>query len=348
MRRRAFVASTGAGVMGWFSRGHKARYPVSDHCDGHRFFNVNPNAPAGRGLGDLLRWSTSRKPAQWPDHVSDPPYPFPAEVPPGAIAVTFLGHASFLVRFGGLTLLTDPQYSEHAGPFGRFGPQRVRAPGLGFDALPPIDLLLQSHNHYDHLDKATLRRLAQRGVGAVVTPLGNSAYFPEALAERTQEGDWWDTLTGPQGARITIVPAQHFSARTPFDRNQALWGGFVVQHVGRSVYFCGDTGYSDTHFREIGTRFPGIDLALLPIGAYDPRWFMQPSHVNPEEAVQMHLGIGAWQSVAMHFGTFQLTDEAMDEPVERLRAELARWDIPAASFEVLGCGETRSYHGTQA
>lgn len=326
-----------------FLRGDgKTRFPVSDHCDGTRFFNLDPAAPAGRGLGDLLKWSASRKRAEWPEQVADASYAFPQNVPDGTIAVTFLGHASFLLRFGGLTILTDPHYGQHAGPFGRIGPRRVRSPGLAFDALPPVDLLLQSHNHYDHLDKGTLRRLGERGIGAVVTPLGNATYLPAILAQRTQEGDWWDTVTGPQGSRITIVPAQHFSARTPFDRNRALWAGFVVQHAGRSVYFCGDSGYS-AHFREIGARFPAIDVALLPIGAYEPRWFMRPSHVNPEEAVQAHVDLGARQSVAMHFGTFQLTDEAIDEPVTKLTADLARRGVPAADFAVLDCGETRLY-----
>lgn len=346
MRRRAFVTSTGAGAMGFLRGGRKNRFPVSDHCDGAHFFNPNLNAPAGRGFGDVLKWAANRKPSPWPKQVVDPPYPFPSDVPKSAVAVTFIGHASFLLRLGGLTILTDPVYSEHAGPFGRLGPRRVRSPGLAFDALPPIDLMLQSHNHYDHLDKSTLGRIAERGVRGVVTPLGNRGYLPESLSTRTQEGDWWKTLTGPDGARVTIVPAQHFSARTPFDRNRALWAGFVVQHAGLTVYFCGDSGYG-SHFREIGTRFPYIDVALLPIGAYEPRWFMAPMHVDPEEAAQAHVDTGARQSIAMHYGTFQLTDEAIDEPVERLRAELARRALPAASFEVLGCGETRSYGRSQ-
>lgn len=323
------------------------RFPVSDHCDGEHFFNPDHNAPAGRGLGEVFKWASTRKPHQWPEHVVDPPHVLPLAVPPNAAAVTFIGHATFLIRIGGLTILTDPVYSQHAGPFGRFGPRRVRAPGQPLEALPPIDLLLQSHNHYDHLDKPTLARVAQRGVRAVITPLGNRVYLPEGLQAHTQEGDWWDTLTAPDGARITIVPAQHFSARTPFDRNRALWGGFVIQHAGWTVYFCGDSGYG-SHFKEIGGRFSRIDVALLPIGAYDPRWFMQPMHVDPEEAVQAHVDLGSRQSSAMHHGTFQLTDEPIDQPVERLGAELARRGLSAASFEVIGCGETRIYRGTLA
>lgn len=337
--RRRFLRALGLGAVGLAGRHAAPRWPVSDHCDGTRFFNLDPNADAGRRIGEVLKWATSRTPAPWPEWVADPAHPFPETVPDGGLAVTFLGHASFLLRLGDLHVLTDPVFSTHAGPFGRFGPKRVRAPGLPLERLPRIDLVLQSHNHYDHLDPGTLEALAGRGPLEVITPLGNADYLPRRLRAATTELDWWDGTTTRQGTRVTAIPAQHFSARTPFDRNRALWGGFVLDHAGWRVCFAGDTGYA-AHFRDVGARFPGIDLALLPIGAYDPRWFMRPAHADPEEAVQAHLDLGAARSLAMHHGTFQLTDEPIDEPVARLAAETARRGLAPDAFTAPPCGAT--------
>lgn len=312
----------------------------SDHHDGRVFHNIDPAARA-RPLSDVLKWARARRPTPWPQWIENgAPHPIPAAAP-GRLSVTWIGHSSFLVRLGAFTLLTDPVYALHAGPFGRFGPRRVQAPGVALAALPKVDVVLQSHNHYDHLDLKAHEQLARTHRPEVVTPLGNRSYLPAPARSRTTELDWWGMHEPLPGLRVTAVPAQHFSARTPWDRDRALWCGFVVEAEGKRVYFAGDSGYG-SHFGEIGRRFPGIDVALLPIGAYEPRWFMGPVHVDPAQAVQAHLDLGARTSVAMHFGTFQLTDEGIDAPVEELRRELERRDIDHTCFLVPTTGGTLS------
>ena len=332
-----------------------ATYPVSDHCDGERFFNRLANA---RPVGDVLKWMRTRERTSWPVRVPLEPHPPPpGVVAPGRVAVTFVGHSTFLLRTASTVIITDPVFTSHAGPFGRLGPRRVRLPAIAPSALPPVDLVLVSHNHYDHLQPSSLRLFADRA--SYVTPLGVSSQLglrPEggsssvhggqtlsprepvasAFRRKVQELDWWQS-TKVGGVEITCVPAQHFSARTPFDRNRTLWCGFVVRVDGVAIYFAGDSGYSP-YFAEIGGRCPAIDLALLPIGAYEPRWFMAPVHMNPEEAVRAHLDIQPRASIGMHFGTFQLTDEAIDAPPRALEAAKAAHGVEA--FRVLGFGES--------
>jgi len=313
----------------------------SDHYDGRTFHNVDPSART-RPLSEVWRWYSARQPAVWPRWIENgAPHPVPEAVP-GQIAATWIGHSTFLLRIGPVTLLTDPVFALHAGPFGRLGPRRVRAPGLALRELPRIDLILQSHNHYDHLDLGAHRALARSDRPAIVTPLGNRAYLPPTTRSRVTELDWWEAHEPTRGVRVTVVPAQHFSARTPWDRDRALWGGFIVEAEGRRVYFAGDSGYG-AHFREIGRRFPGIDLALLPIGAYEPRWFMGPVHVDPAQAVQAHLDLAPTGSVAMHFGTFQLTDEGIDAPIEELQQARAAAGLPAEAFQVPTVGGTLTF-----
>ena len=264
--------------------------------------------------------------------------------PPGAgpddVVVTFVGHATFLVQVGATNLLIDPQYSERASPVSFAGPRRVRAPGVRFDDLPPISLVLLSHNHYDHCDLATLRALERRFHPRLVTPLGNGRLLQSAGIRDVEELDWWQSASAAP-LPVTLTPAQHFSARGPFDRNRALWGGFLIEARGRRILFAGDSGYGP-HFREIATRLPPVALALLPIGAYEPRWFMQDIHMNPAEAVQAHLDLGARQSLAMHYGTFQLTPEGVDEPVLELARALRERGVPAEQFRPAEVGESVS------
>lgn len=314
---------------------------VSDHFDGRTFHNLDPTARA-RPLSDVWRWYRARRPAVWPRWIENGALHQIPRTVSGGISATWIGHSTFLIQIGALTILTDPVFALHAGPFGWFGPRRVRAPAIAREALPHIDLILQSHNHYDHLDPAVHRSLADRDAPQVVTPLGNRSYLPSAARSRTTELDWWASTVVGSGATVTLVPAQHFSARTLGDRDRALWGGFVVDAEGRRIYFAGDSGYG-AHFREIGRRFPGIDVAFLPIGAYEPRWFMGPVHVDPAQAVQAHLDVGAKQSVAMHFGTFQLTDEAIDAPVEELRLASQGAGVAEESFVVPSIGGTLTF-----
>ena len=306
----------------------------SDHFDGTRFFN--PTGAAGQPFSALPRLLRTPR-APWPTHV-----PVAAQRPPaldGATAVlTFVGHSTWLIQTARETLLTDPMYSRRAGPFNMFGPRRVRDAAVSFDDLPRITLVLLSHNHYDHCDVATLGRLSKKFDPLVVTPVGNGRLLHSIGFRRCEELDWWQQ-SKTAGLPITVTPAQHFSARHPFDRNRALWGGFMVEVGDTRLYFAGDSGYGPM-FREIGQRLGPIDLALLPIGAYEPRWFMKDIHMNPAEAVQAHLDLGAKQSLGMHFGTFQLTTEAIDEPLRALSDARANHRISEGQFRTLEFGES--------
>ena len=311
------------------------RFPVSDHCDGERFFN--PHAVSGRSFVDALKWMRTRERHAWPAAAPLGPHDSPpSRVAQRQAAITFIGHSTFLIRTASMTFITDPVFTSHAGPLGRLGPRRVRPPALDASALPPIDAVLVSHNHYDHLQPRSLRLFAGRA--AFVAPLGLRSLLPSGFNRTFEELDWWNRAR-VGAAEITCVPAQHFSARTPWDRNRTLWCGFVVSVDSITMYFAGDTGYSP-QFAEIGARFPGIDVALLPIGAYEPRWFMQPMHMNPEEAVRAHLDVQARASIGMHFGTFQLTDEGIDEPLRALESARTAAGVAPDAFRVLDFGET--------
>lgn len=302
---------------------------VSDHWNGRAFHNIHDRTE--KTLLDAWRWRRTSKPLPWPAWIADPAQPPPPRVPAGRISATFIGHASFLIQLGGCCVLIDPVWSPRASPLRFAGPKRIRAPGQVLEALPGVDVLLVSHNHYDHMDFATLRLVRRHWTPPTVTGLGNARHLAKAGIRDAAELDWWHS-TEVAGLRITYVPAQHFSARTPFDRNRSLWGGFVIQAPGgETVYFAGDSGWCP-HFAEIARAFPRIDLALLPIGAYAPRWFMRTQHMDPGEAVAAHRALGARRSIGMHFGTFfGLTDEALDEP--------ERWLGEAAAAAGLGPGE---------
>jgi L-ascorbate metabolism protein UlaG (beta-lactamase superfamily) len=314
--------------------------PPSDHFDGHRFFN--PDVRAGRSFKDFLRWQRTRQRALWPHWVENRAAPaLPASLAPGQVALTFINHITFLLQFRGLNVLTDPVYSQRVSPFRGIGPKRVRNPGLAFEALPPIHLVLVTHNHYDHLDIETLLRLQQAHSPRFVTSLGNRAFLEQFGLRAADELDWWQSVEAA-AAKLTLTPAQHWSSRRPRNRNRTLWGGFVVQADDRQVYFAGDTGYCK-HFRAVRERFGRVDLALLPIGAYEPRWFMRDQHMNPEDAVRAHLDLEAKVSVGTHFGCFQLTDEGIDDPPLELAAARARHGVAADAFQVLETGETRLF-----
>jgi L-ascorbate metabolism protein UlaG (beta-lactamase superfamily) len=306
----------------------------SDHFDGRRFFNpAGPTLQPVAAVPRMLR--TPRTP--WPSRIDVAPRR-PSDRGDAAAVVTFIGHSTFLIQTAAGTLLTDPVYAERAGPWALVGPRRVRRPAVAFDALPPIDIVLLSHNHYDHCDRRTLHLLARRFDPIAVTPLGNGALLRSSGMRRVEELDWWDR-TRTTALPITVTPAHHFSARGPFDRNRALWSGFVIETGGRRIYFAGDTAYTSA-FAAIRQRFAPIDLALLPIGAYEPRWFMQSVHMNPPEAVQAHIDLQARQSIGMHFGTFQLTAEGIDEPERALAESLASKGIPSADFRTLAFGDS--------
>lgn len=253
-------------------------------------------------------------------------------------SLTWIGHATMLVRMDAASFLTDPVFSERASPLPFAGPKRLLPPGVPFDALPPLDFVLLSHDHYDHTDLPTVRRLASLRVPFVV-PRGMSDLVP-AVGGRVIELSWWDS-TQVAGVRITCVPAKHFSGRALTDRNRRLWAGFVVEGPTRRFYFAGDTAYFDG-FAEIGRRLGPPHLAAVPIGAYLPRGLMAAIHVTPEEAVQAAIDTGAQRIAGMHFGTFDLADEPLDEPPRRFLAEAARRDLGDRAF-VMKIGETASF-----
>jgi L-ascorbate metabolism protein UlaG (beta-lactamase superfamily) len=313
---------------------HRGMLKPTDHFDGRHFFN--PSGPDAKPFSAVPRMLLERR-TRWPARLEVEPQRPPA-LDGAAAVVTFIGHATFLIQTPHGNLLTDPVYADHAGPLNLFGPKRVRPPGVRFDNLPPIAAVLLSHNHYDHCDLRTLGKLARRFDPIVVTPVGNAPLVQSAGIRRVEELDWWETTTVSE-LPITVTPAQHFSARTPWDRNRALWGGFMLTLDGARVYFAGDSGYTAS-FRDIRQRTGPIDLALLPIGAYEPRWFMHSIHMNPAEAVQAHLDLESAHSIGMHFGTFQMTIEGIDEPLRALEKACRARNVPPSDFRTLGFGES--------
>jgi L-ascorbate metabolism protein UlaG (beta-lactamase superfamily) len=322
-----------------------SRFPVSDHCDGRHFFN--PGVPIDNSLPSLLKWKLTSSPAKWPKTAGGLESPsFAPRAATDQITATLVGHATFLLQFAGLNLLTDPVWSDRCSPVSWAGPMRVRPPAIPWEDLPPIDLILLSHNHYDHCDLTTLRRLDQRFSPIILTGLGNRAFLQFHGLTRVMEADWWECYplppAGPgEDLKITFTPALHWSNRGGGSKNTSLWGGFYLSTATRSLFFAGDSGYAE-HFQEINRRLGPPDLALLPIGAYEPRWFMRTMHMNPAEAVQAHLDLKARRSLGMHYGTWQLTDEGIDDPVQALTNSLQQTDVPAVDFIPAGFGRTDS------
>ncbi len=314
---------------------------MSDHFDGERFFNPGSHtlASSRRSLMPIIRWRLQRGRPEWPASVKNESYQPPPHPAANQAAVTFIGHASFLIQFAGLAILTDPIFSDRASPIAWAGPKRVRPPGLALHDLPKIDLILISHNHYDHCDLPSLRALAAAHKPRTVTLLKNAPLLARA-GLRARELDWYDA-TEIDGLHITATPARHFSRRNLRDGNCALWGGFMLRAHDRQILFAGDSAMGP-HWTQIYDRLGAPDIALLPIGAYEPRWMMAAVHMNPVEAVQAHLDLHARQSIGMHFGTFRLTDEAIDAPPIDLACACAENGV--THFDVLGVGETRIFH----
>jgi len=304
---------------------------LSDHFDGRRFFN--PAVAAPPPLTALPRMLSSPR-TKWPAWIDESPGAVP--VRGSSAVVTFIGHATFLIQTEFGNILTDPMYSMRAGPWNLAGPRRVRAPGIPFDALPPIAIVLLSHNHYDHCDLKTLARIAKRHDPLVVTPLGNAPLLRSTGLRRVEELDWWQSATTTP-MPVTMTPARHFSARGLHDRNRALWGGFMIDAGGERIYFAGDSAYAP-FFADIPRRLGAIDLALLPIGAYEPRWFMSAVHMNPEDAVRAHLDLQSPPSIGMHFGTFQMAAEGIDQPLIDLAQARDAHGVSESRFRAIDVG----------
>jgi L-ascorbate metabolism protein UlaG (beta-lactamase superfamily) len=323
---------------------HYYQGPISDHFDGERFFD--PKGAPPRGRRDLRRWMVDRywrgTKAKWPVWA---PSPYADRPPPrvegAACRISYVGHASWLIQTGGLNMLLDPVWSERASPVRFAGPKRVNDPGIAFADLPPIDVVLVSHAHYDHLDLATLSRLAAAHGPRIIAPLGNDTIMRNRDPAIAAKGyDWYDRLAIDTRIAVTLVPTRHWSARSLSDRNMMLWASFVIEAPAGRIYFVGDSSYGDgQHFRDARERHGPFKLAILPIGAYEPRWFMADQHMNPAESVQAFIDCGAELALAHHYGTFQLTDEPIDAPLLALAAALKGAGIPAERFAALQPGQ---------
>ncbi len=315
--------------------------PVTDHFNGRTFFNPGGEPPGN--LSALLRWRFNGQQAKWPAHYPSPhtpARPAPA-IDGGDLRVTLVGHATLLIQTGGINILTDPVWSDRASPFSFAGPKRANPPGIAFDDLPPVHVILLTHNHYDHLDLATLKRLRAGHDPLLVTPLGNDAIVSRAVPSmRIVTGDWHQAAEVPGGLRVHFEPCHHWSARGLGDRRMALWAAFVIDTPAGKVYHVGDTGFHDgINYRNAARRHGRFRLAILPVGAYEPRWFMKGQHQNPDEAVRGFLLSGADHAVGHHWGTFQLTDEAIDEPARALETALERHGVQSERFRALRPGE---------
>ena len=307
--------------------------------DGRRFILAGH-----RGEGsfrDLLKWQMEGNRARWPRRVENRSFPPPApRVEGAALKATWVGHSTVLLQTAGLNILTDPFLSSRASPVPFAGPRRVQPAALTAETLPPIDLILLSHNHYDHMDLPALRRIARRHAAHVVTPHGNARWVKRASARFAVDELGWGDSVEHRGLRIHLTPALHWSKRGFFDANTALWGAFVVEAPGGPIYFAADTGFgTGSTFEAIREQFGPPRLSLLPIGAYEPRWFMHPQHMNPEEAVKAHRLLESRASLAIHHGTVQLTDEAIDAPVAALQLALAQHSVDPRHFLVPDAGE---------
>ena len=323
------------------------------HGPDGRFRNPWPDSEP-RGFLDVLRWSRQRRTqtlAPTPARGSFPtatPAIMQPHAAPGSYTATWIGHSTVLLQMGCLNVITDPVFSERAFPVQWMGPRRIMPPAVPIDALPPLDVVVLSHCHYDHLDKPAVKRLAHDHPQATwIVPLGLGGYVRGWGVREMLEVDWWQRVD-VKGIRVTATPARHFSARRLGDRNKSLWCGFAIEHDDKRVYFAGDTAYHP-EFRAIGERTGPFDLVMMPVGAYDPRWFMHVVHVDPEEAVRAysevatHGGTDVPLMLCLHWGTFRLTDEPMDEPPHRTAARWRAQGLDASKLWIAQFGETRRW-----
>jgi L-ascorbate metabolism protein UlaG (beta-lactamase superfamily) len=314
--------------------------PITDHFDGERFYN--PGKPMDKTFVDVLKWYVTRERQPWPEYselpVTDKP---PQQVEGDRLRVAFVGHVTMLIQTQGLNILTDPVWSDRVSPFSWIGPKRVHPPGIRFEDLPPIDLVLISHNHYDHLDLDSVERLWQRDHPLIITPLGNDTLIRERIPNAQVDArDWGEQVVVAKGLTVQLEPMHHWSARSPWDRNRALWAAFVLVTPGGKIYFVGDSGYGNGHnFRAAADKYGHFRLVVLPIGSYEPRWFMQYQHMNPEEAVRAWAELGRSAMLPTHYGMFQLADTGYEVPLRDLTKAMQTAEGARERIRPLKAGE---------
>ena len=321
--------------------------PVTDHFDGLRFYNRDSKL-ADKGLLEVLRWTLTRKPPPWPELLEGRAGVKPPAVVEG-LSITHIGHATTLLQIDTLNVLIDPVYAERASPFSWSGPKRKTPPAVALADLPEIHVVLVSHNHYDHMDLSTLYALWLRDRPRILMPLGNAIFLQRKHPEiPVESGDWWQRFSLDAATHVTLVPSYHWSSRKIGDYRKALWCGFVLETAHGNVYLSGDTAYRDgAIFETLKQRWPAFVLALLPIGAYAPRHFMQPQHTNPEEAVQIALDAGVSVALGIHWGTFPLSDEPYAEPAARFSAALGKQAHTGLTGKPLRPGDTWRFPSQQ-
>ncbi len=352
LKRRGFLKWLGLGAIGilgggatfaaWKPSNFYYKGPKSKHFNGVNFFNSGGVEPGG--FSDLLKWQMGGGKAKWP---AEYPSPFDKSKPDerverDVIKITMIGHASLLIQVAGLNFITDPVFVERASPVQFAGPKRVNPPGIRFEDLPPIDYVLLSHNHYDHLDLETLDRLVKEHNAEIICPLGNDAIVAKKN-DKAQfiTGDWGDVIELKNDTRVHFEPAHHWSARWIKDRRMALWAAFVLEAPQGKIYHVGDTGFHDgINYKALFEKHGEMRVSILPIGAYEPRWFMKGQHQNPDEAVQGHLLCKSQTTIAHHWGTFQLTNEAIEAPLEALAEAKQKHGVIDEAFVVARSGET--------
>jgi L-ascorbate metabolism protein UlaG (beta-lactamase superfamily) len=318
--------------LGWLYSAPAYRGPVSDHFNGKTF--INPGGVKPAGYKDLIKWANNREKGEWKVIRNAAYGPAPAERIVGdSLVVTFVNHSTFLIQTGGLNILTDPVWSDRASPVAFSGPERMRPPGIRFEDLPEVDIILLTHNHYDHLDIKTMKLLSEKFNPAIYCPLGVGKYLEKKGIGKVTEMDWWDETAINSSLSLICTPAQHFSGRGMFDRDKTLWSGFSLQTAKGSIYYSGDTGYGE-FFAEIAEKISPVRLSILPIGAYNPAWFMSSIHTSPADAVRIHQIVRSPMSIGMHFGTFPLADDGMEDPAKDLKLAMEQAGIEAGDFIV--------------
>lgn len=316
------------------------RGPLSDHFDGRRFFYKG----SAHTFTGMVRWLWEMETVEWPSWIIDPPQPKPVEqTNDGELRVTYINHATVLIQMDGLNILTDPIWSERAGPLSWLGSKRVRSPGVKMEDLPGIDVILISHDHYDHLDLTTMKHLNEKYTPQILVGLGVKPILKDLKSDKIVELDWWQDYNYEQsGMKFIFVPAKHGSGRSLWGDNKTLWGGFVMEGKNGRVYYAGDTGYED-FLDSIKNRFGSFRLTILPIGSYEKRWYMKTQHMNPEDAVRAHKLLQSNQSVGFHFGTFlEHPEQTINAHAGDLSSALKKYDIPETDFWILKFGEGRN------